>query len=75
MTPDSFCSFPVTLMSRAPSTIGRKVSYIFGHTMVLAIGGLVLQRHEDDAGGGAGALAHQHEAPDAHRRPDAMAGS
>ena len=31
------CSLPVTLTSLVPSTIGRKTSNTFGHTMVLAI--------------------------------------
>ena len=37
MTLNSFCSLPVTLMSRAPSTTGRKRSKIRGHTIVLAM--------------------------------------
>ena len=45
--------------------IGRKRSNVRGHRMVLAIAGLVLQRHEDGVAG-AGTLPHQHEAGDGH---------
>ena len=70
MTPDSLCSLPVTATKRAPSTIARRRSNAFGQTMTLAIARLVLERHEDDALGGARPLAHQHQAGDR----DALAG-
>ena len=37
MTPFSFCSTPVTLISRAPITTGRYCSNLRGHTIVLAM--------------------------------------
>ena len=37
MTPFSFCSSPVTLISRAPMMIGRKRSNTRGHRIVLAM--------------------------------------
>ena len=69
ITPDSLCNLPVTPTKRAPSTIGRRRSNTFGQTIDIGDAGLVLQRHEDDALGGAGPLAHQHEARDGHSSP------
>ncbi len=64
MTPCSFCSLPVTATKRAPSTIARKALERLRPDDDVGDARLVLERHEDDALGGAGPLAHQHEAGD-----------
>ena len=64
MTPASFCSLPVTATKRAPSTIGAQALERLRPDDDIGDARLVLERHEDDALGGAGALAHQHQARD-----------
>ena len=65
MTPFSFCSSPVTLISRAPMMIGRKRSNVARPQDRVGDASLVLQRHEDGVAG-ARTLAHQHEPGDRH---------
>ena len=50
-------------------TVRRFLAKTLGQTTMLMMPGLVLQRDEDDALGGARLLAHQHQACDPHVAP------